>query len=127
MERLTERGKRALDLQGLAYRTYNGIAFSPSRLNVNGRILIDEWGYHKYYLNRGQREKNDPGKEWTGDRPEDNGPNGRLSDGEQAKNKNAMLQKPEELAFMFELVGGFSLKHKQWRRSCLSWMPATTS
>ncbi|KAI8670084.1 AAA domain-containing protein [Fusarium sp. Ph1] len=53
-ERLTARGRKVLDLQGVAYRTYNGIAIYEAdrgtlRQNVNGRILIDAWGYHKPY------------------------------------------------------------------------------
>ncbi|KAJ4314158.1 hypothetical protein N0V84_009041 [Fusarium piperis] len=123
-ERLTARGKKALDLQGLTCHTYNGMAIhatvSVMPQNVNGRILIDVWGYHKYYLNVGQREKNDPAKEWVRDRPEDSSTDGqqqRLSAKDQAINKNYMLQKPEELAFITEFTSGFSLKNKQWFQS----------
>ncbi|KAJ4221582.1 hypothetical protein NW759_006827 [Fusarium solani] len=121
-ERLTARGRKVLDLQGLTYRTYNGIAIYPAdhgplRQNVNGRILIDAWGYYKYHLNMGQREKNYPAKEWTRDRPEDNNPNDqqqRLSAEDQVINENDMLQKPDELVFMNEMISGFSLKTKLW-------------
>ncbi|KAI8667731.1 AAA domain-containing protein [Fusarium keratoplasticum] len=121
-ERLTARGRKVLDLQGVAYRTYNGIAIYEDergrlRQHVNGRILIDAWGYHKYHLNMGQREKNDPAKEWTRDRPEDSNSNDqqqRLSDEDQVINENEMLQKPDELVFMNEIISGFSLKMKLW-------------
>ncbi|UPL03968.1 hypothetical protein LCI18_014902 [Fusarium solani-melongenae] len=90
-KRLTARGRKVLDLQGVAYRTYNGIAIYEAerrlRQHVNGRILIDAWGYHKYHLNLGQREKNNP---------------------------NEMLEKPDELVFMNEIISGFSLKMKLW-------------
>lgn len=123
-ELLTARGRKVLGLQGVAYRTYNGIAMYQAervtlRQNVNGRILIDAWGYHKYHLNMGQREKNDPAKEWTRDRPEDNNSNDqqqRLSEEDQVINENEMLQKPHELVFMHEIIRGFSLKSKLWCR-----------
>ncbi|KAJ4174400.1 hypothetical protein NW754_004817 [Fusarium falciforme] len=121
-ERLTARGRKVLDLQGVAYRTYNGIAIYEAdrgtlRQNVNGRILIDAWGYHKYHLNMGQREKNHPATEWMRDRPEDNNSNGqqqRLSAEDQVINESEMLQKPDELVFMNEIISGFSLKIKLW-------------
>ncbi|RSL40416.1 hypothetical protein CEP53_013374 [Fusarium sp. AF-6] len=118
-ERLTGRGRKVLDLQGLTYHTYNGIAIvetgpGPVKQNVNSRIVIDVWGYHIY---QGHRVKDDPEKEWMRDRPEGDNSNGlrqRLSAEDQANNKNEMLQRPNELVFMNETISGFSLKGKLW-------------
>lgn len=62
---LTDRGRKALDLQGLHYRTYDGMAQEergPLEIphNVEGRILIDVVGYNKYHLAQGKREGADP-------------------------------------------------------------------
>ncbi|EEU36554.1 uncharacterized protein NECHADRAFT_81263 [Fusarium vanettenii 77-13-4] len=93
-ERLTARGRKVLELQGFAHCTYNGIVVRKTdsttlRRNVNGRIVIDPQGYDKYCLNQGQREINDPEKDW-------------------------MLPTFEELIFMSETISGFSLKDKLW-------------
>ncbi|KND89503.1 putative 26S protease regulatory subunit [Tolypocladium ophioglossoides CBS 100239] len=63
--RLISRGKKVLDLQGLRYCCYNGIALHSSgkdvnKHNVEGRILIDVMGYNKYHLAQGRRENKDP-------------------------------------------------------------------
>ncbi|OAA54645.1 ATPase, AAA-type, core [Cordyceps fumosorosea ARSEF 2679] len=53
-ERLENRGKMMLDLQGLQYRCYNNVALywqdskTLSKHNVEGRILVDVSGYQKY-------------------------------------------------------------------------------
>ncbi|EGX96019.1 AAA family ATPase, putative [Cordyceps militaris CM01] len=53
-DRLQNRGKMMLDLQGLQYRCYNNVALywqdskTVSKHNVEGRILIDVSGYQKY-------------------------------------------------------------------------------
>lgn len=65
VKRLTERGRRVLDLQGLAYASYQGIAIyregkNVRRHNVDGRVLIDVMGYNKHHLAQGAREGTDP-------------------------------------------------------------------
>lgn len=53
-DRLQNRGKMMLDLQGLQYRCYNNVALywqdskTVNKHNVEGRILIDVSGYQKY-------------------------------------------------------------------------------
>jgi hypothetical protein len=64
-ERLTARGKKVLDYQGLAYVNYTGIAIhvegkDTSKHNVDGRVLIDVIGYNKHHLAQGSREGSDP-------------------------------------------------------------------
>ncbi|RSM04020.1 hypothetical protein CDV31_010210 [Fusarium ambrosium] len=118
-ERLTARGRKVLDLQGLTHHTYNGIAINetepaPLKQIVNSRIIIDVWGYHKYHPHLHGHQEN---LEWTRDRPEGNNSNGqrqRLSAEDQVSNKNDMLQRPDELVFMNETIRGFSLRDRSW-------------
>lgn len=65
-DRLQNRGKMMLDLQGLQYRCYNNVALywqdskSVNKHNVEGRILIDVSGYQKYQdddLHRNSKRK----------------------------------------------------------------------
>ncbi|KAK3387869.1 P-loop containing nucleoside triphosphate hydrolase protein [Podospora didyma] len=63
--RLTERGRKVLEYQGLAYVNYSGIAIhhegkNVQKHNVDGRVLIDVVGYNKHHLAQGVREGNDP-------------------------------------------------------------------
>ncbi|KAK0752558.1 P-loop containing nucleoside triphosphate hydrolase protein [Schizothecium vesticola] len=63
--RLTARGRRVLDYQGLAYASYQGIAIyqeggKARKHNVDGRVLIDVMGYNKHHLAQGAREGTDP-------------------------------------------------------------------
>ncbi|KAK5651959.1 hypothetical protein OQA88_11501 [Cercophora sp. LCS_1] len=63
--RLTARGRKVLDLQGLSYVTYTGIAVHQdgknfSKHNVDGRVLIDVVGYNKHHRTQGAREGIDP-------------------------------------------------------------------
>ncbi|KAK3356776.1 P-loop containing nucleoside triphosphate hydrolase protein [Lasiosphaeria hispida] len=63
--RLTARGRKVLDCQGLTYVNYTGIAvFSEGKTvrkhNVDSRILIDVVGYNKHHLAQGVREGTDP-------------------------------------------------------------------
>lgn len=63
--RLLARGKSVLDLQGLKYHCYNSVALYMDgeeihKQNVEGRILVDTTGYHKYKENdvrRGDKKK----------------------------------------------------------------------
>lgn len=60
-----ERGRKALDFQGLNYCTYSGIALRTTaegitKHNVEGRVLIDQLGYNRYHLAKGNREDKDP-------------------------------------------------------------------
>ncbi|KAF5005785.1 hypothetical protein FDECE_7795 [Fusarium decemcellulare] len=135
MERLTARGRKVLDLQGLTYCSYNGIALHPGdqsveKHNVECRVLVDMVGYNKYHLAQGKRENKDPEiervqvsrrrrKQELEDEAKPQGKSSksqqkRLNDEEQAKNKEELLQKPNELAFMSELIGGYALKNKIW-------------
>lgn len=110
--------------------------------NVAGRILIDVVGYHKYHSTKGLREYKDPSIERAkaarrnaiamGDdvtlavhnfadaqeatpAEQPTGPKRRrLTDAEILENKNFMLEKPEDLAYMSGLIGGYALKNKLW-------------
>lgn len=135
-KRLTERGKRVLDLQGLTYCTYQGVAiYRPTdgsgemqRHNVNGRILIDVVGFNKYHLSQGKREGKDPESKKNQvthipqpaadspgtEAPMDKTGSKRLSEEDQAKNKEEMLAKPDDLVFMSPLIEGYALKNKLW-------------
>ncbi|KAK3372966.1 P-loop containing nucleoside triphosphate hydrolase protein [Lasiosphaeria ovina] len=63
--RLTARGRKVLDYQGLAYVNYTGIAMHQDgkdmqKHNVDGRVLIDVVGFNKHHLALGSREGGDP-------------------------------------------------------------------
>ncbi|SCO55866.1 related to TOB3 (member of AAA-ATPase family) [Fusarium fujikuroi] len=133
-QRLVSRGRKVLDLQGLTYCSYNGIALHPGesgveKHNVECRILVDVVGYNKYHLAQGKRENKDPEievvdvsrrrhkQDLAEAKPEGKHPKTqqkRLNEEEQTKNKEELLQKPKELAFMTELIGGYALKNKLW-------------
>ena len=126
---LMDRGRKVLDLQGLHYRTYDGIAQELGKgnasHNVEGRILIDMAGYNKYHLSQGKREAGDPetvrNAETTLVRANESeaqdGNNSslkRLSEEEQARNKAEMLEKEHLLMFIDPLIMGYALKNKMW-------------
>ncbi|CVL10632.1 related to TOB3 (member of AAA-ATPase family) [Fusarium proliferatum] len=133
-QRLVSRGRKVLDLQGLTYCSYNGIALHPGesgveKHNVECRILVDVVGYNKYHLAQGKRENKDPEievvdvsrrrhkQDLAEAKPEGKHPKTqqkRLNEEDQTKNKEELLQKPKELAFMAELIGGYALKNKLW-------------
>ncbi|KAG4279986.1 hypothetical protein FPRO06_11319 [Fusarium proliferatum] len=133
-QRLVSRGRKVLDLQGLTYCSYNGIALHPGesgveKHNVECRILVDVVGYNKYHLAQGKRENKDPEievvdvsrrrhkQDLAEAKPEGKHPKTqqkRLNEEDQTKNKEELLQKPKELAFMTELIGGYALKNKLW-------------
>lgn len=132
--RLTDRGRKALDLQGLHYRTYDGMAEEQGKVNiphnVEGRILVDVVGHNKFHLAQGKREADDPdtarnaattrarGKDSEGkDSEAQDGATPalkRLSEEEQARNKAEMLEKEHLLMFIGPLVTGYALKNKMW-------------
>ncbi|KAM0343402.1 hypothetical protein ACHAPU_008582 [Fusarium lateritium] len=132
--RLTARGKKVLDLQGLTYYSYNGIALHPGdggieKHNVECRVLVDVVGYNKYHLAQGKRENKDPEIEVVDvsrrrrrqdlveskrEGKHSKSQQKRLNEEDQAKNSEALLQKSCELAFMSELIGGYALKNKLW-------------
>ncbi|KAH6970897.1 P-loop containing nucleoside triphosphate hydrolase protein [Ilyonectria sp. MPI-CAGE-AT-0026] len=137
MKHLVTRGRKVLDLQGLKYSCYTGIALHDGekqcieKHNVEGRVLIDVVGYNKYHLALGKRENKDPETARNQVRrarrrlPQDeeeeerevkspSTQKKRLSEKKQLRNKNEMLEKPEELAFMSEMIGGYALKNKLW-------------
>ncbi len=63
--KLTARGKKVLDYQGLTYVNYRGIALHTEgkdiqKHNVDSRVLIDVIGYKRHHLAKGAREENDP-------------------------------------------------------------------
>ena len=63
--RLTARGRKVLDCQGLMYANYRGIAMhqdgkATQKHNVDSRVLIDVVGYNKHHLAQGSREGSDP-------------------------------------------------------------------
>ncbi|KAF5713584.1 TOB3 (member of AAA-ATPase family) [Fusarium mundagurra] len=133
-QRLVSRGRKVLDLQGLAYCSYNGIALHSGesgveKHNVECRVLVDVVGFNKYHLAQGKRENKDPEievvdvslrrrkQDLAEAKPEGKHPKTqlkRLNEEDQAKNKEELLQKPKELAFMTELIGGYALKNKLW-------------
>ncbi|TDZ72081.1 Fidgetin-like protein 1 [Colletotrichum trifolii] len=135
-QRLLARGKRVLDLQGLTYCTYNGIAIEGEKKhNVEGRILIDVVGFNKYALTQGKREGSDPQSvknraTWIRDfeevdemngqtteppRPKADGKDHRhLSEKRRLENKEEMLARPDDLIFLSPIIEGFALKNKLW-------------
>ncbi|CAM1507520.1 Fc.00g071610.m01.CDS01 [Cosmosporella sp. VM-42] len=141
MKRLISRGKKVLDLQGLQYRCYNGIALHDGekqcleKHNVEGRVLIDVVGYNKYHLALGKRENKDPETERNQvrrarrRRPNDDDDDlndaetktegnksqkKRLTEKEQLKNTMEMMEREEDLGFMSDMIGGYALKNKLW-------------
>ncbi|KAM0204839.1 hypothetical protein ACHAQI_009788 [Fusarium lateritium] len=132
--RLMARGRKVLDLQGLTYCSYTGIALHPGersveKHNVECRILVDVVGYNKFQLAEGKRENQDPEIEVVdvsrrrrrqdlaetkreGKHPKTQ--QKRLNEEEQASNREELLREPTELAFMSELIGGYALKNKLW-------------
>ncbi|PKS11796.1 hypothetical protein jhhlp_001089 [Lomentospora prolificans] len=117
-KRLVERGRRVLDLQGLCYRNYNGLALNVGSEGleshtVEGRVLID--------VPQGKRELTDPdtvkNTVTSGANKDDNGQKKQLrwlSEEDQARNKKEMLAQEELLMFMGPWIEGYALKNKQW-------------
>lgn len=131
-ERLVTRGRRVLDLQGLTYCSYHGIAIHDEtggleKHNVEGRILVDVVGYNTYHLAKGKRENNGPEIEeavvsndnHSQGQEETNSQQKRLSEERQAKNKESLLKDPNQLAFMSDLIGGYALKNKLWGKTII--------
>ncbi|KAH6677011.1 ATPase [Plectosphaerella plurivora] len=136
-ERLMARAKKVLDLQGLEYRSYNGVAVESkddSERNhiIDGRILVDVFGYHKYHLAQGKREAALRYHGMPPSRPppaETSQPAGdvavagtkqsgqvpkRLSEELQQLNKDVMLALGEDLTFMRPTIEGYAFKIKEW-------------
>lgn len=140
-QRLITRGKKMLDMQGLNYSCYTGIALHSgdsdciSKHNVEGRVLIDVVGYNKFHLAQGKRENKNPETErnYAAERrrrrrrqiQEDSDDEDaaerklkssrkRLSEKEQARNREEMLKNEDDLGFMSGMVGGYALKNKLW-------------
>ncbi|CAI4217141.1 unnamed protein product [Parascedosporium putredinis] len=117
---------RMLDLQGLCYRSYNGLAVHINNgevetHNVESRILVDVVGYKKFHDPQGKREINDPDvvkNAVTSGASE--GLDGEkkhsrwLSEEDQARNKKEMLANEEQLMFMGPWIEGYALKNKMW-------------
>lgn len=136
-ERLLERGKRVLDLQGLVYCSYNGIAVTEKQKhNVQGRILIDVVGYNKHERAQGKREGSDPvteknratvthpgdpaaDPEKQADAKDGSKSQRHLSEARQLQNKEQMLARPDDLVFLSPLIEGYALKNKRWRKYIL--------
>ncbi|KAB5578162.1 P-loop containing nucleoside triphosphate hydrolase protein [Coniochaeta sp. 2T2.1] len=134
-QRLSARGRKVLDYQGLSHCTYNGMAIyregkKVERHNVNCRILIDVFGYNKHHLAKGSRQDADPNSQRniisgtgvpaytdlaTNSKLVD-GPSSaqRLSIADQVKNKRIMLSREHELMFLNPLLQGYALKNKLW-------------
>ncbi|KAK1968283.1 ATPase [Colletotrichum sublineola] len=136
LRRALARGSRVLDLQGLTYCTYTGVAVGKkSKYNVEGRILVDVVGFNKYERTQGKREQDDAktrrnrlvaqeqiclSVEGT-DETKDAEPtktetrSGKhLGAKEQQRNKEEMLARQDDLVFMSPLIEGFALKNKLW-------------
>jgi hypothetical protein len=136
-ESLVARGRKVLDLQGVEYCSYSGIALHAEgegieRHNVEGRILVDVVGYNTYHLAKGKRENEDPeieavdvGQRFSsqdGDNAQLEGKlpgvhQKRLSEEFQKMNKESLLKDPNELAFMTGLIGGYALENKIWGKT----------
>lgn len=144
--RLIARGRKVLDLQGLEYRLYNGIALYDvhgciEKHNVEGRILIDAVGYNKYHLTQGSRENDkqahvNNGKLQWGLRDSDSDSSSstdsdtdslddesetraavrRYGEKEFLKNKQHMESREEDMCFISPMLGGYALKNKMWSR-----------
>jgi hypothetical protein len=140
--RLTARGRKVLDHQGLTYVNYTGVAIhdegkgGSSRHNVDGRVLVDVVGYNKHHLAQRPRQGSGPQSKKrqlvVGDNDDDKSDNTgaatganvsaaavtrRLSPAAQARNKEAMLARDAEeplLMFMLPLIEGYALKNKLW-------------
>ncbi|KAL7792087.1 hypothetical protein V8C37DRAFT_416451 [Trichoderma ceciliae] len=141
--RLTARGRKVLDLQGLQYRLYTGIALHHAgkdcieKHNVEGRILLDAVGYNKYHLAKGKRENykqtyddessisfglfdTDSGSSSDSDADSlDETPGKRtvvrrLGEKDFLKNKQHMESRVEDLCFISGMLGGYALKNKIW-------------
>ncbi|KAB5584935.1 P-loop containing nucleoside triphosphate hydrolase protein [Coniochaeta sp. 2T2.1] len=129
-QRLSARGRKVLDYQGLSHCTYNGMAISREGKKVNCRVLIDVFGYNKHHLAKGSREDADPNSQRnivsgtgvpaytdlaTNGKPVE-GPSSvkRLSKRDQVKNKEIMLSREHELMFLNPLLQGYALKNKLW-------------
>ncbi|KAK1251345.1 hypothetical protein MKX07_005900 [Trichoderma sp. CBMAI-0711] len=140
--RLTGRGRKVLDLQGLRYCLYNGIALHNTgkdcyeKHNVQGRILLDTVGYNKYHLAKGKREndKKDDDDDWnfrlfdsdsdsssdsntasvTGTSAAKRTGAPRLEDGDLFQNKRHMESREDDLCFISGMMGGYALKNKIW-------------
>lgn len=143
--RLTVRGRKVLDLQGLEYRLYNGIALYDGRgcvekHNVESRILLDAVGYNRYHLAQGKRENdkrahvNNDQHRWgsydtdsssSSDSDTDSLDNEsekraavrRLGEEEFQKNKQYMESRSEDICFISAMLGGYALKNKMWSES----------
>ncbi|EGC44236.1 conserved hypothetical protein [Histoplasma capsulatum var. duboisii H88] len=138
--RLKARATNVLELQGLQYKTYTDIAIDSEgkRHNVDGRILIDARGYYKYQLKQPMKEMKDPEyhKKLVLKRVlkpvEDADPNDPassrstllengspstkiyLSEEEQRKNKEEMLEIGDDMALLQHIVHGYALRNKEW-------------
>lgn len=121
--------------------------------NVEGRILVDIAGYYKYHSTKGLREYQDPsiqranparrnGRVDLGCGIEDvvaaqpaatneqtvGAKRRRLTEAEMLENKNFMLEKEEDLAYVSGLVGGYALKNKLWSKcDAITWSPNLNS
>lgn len=142
--RLTVRGRKVLDLQGLEYRLYNGIALYDGRgciekHNVEGRILLDAVGYNKYHLTQGKRENdkqahvNNDQRRWglydtdsssssdsdtdlLDNESEKRAAVRRLGEKDFQKNKQYMESRAEDICFISAMLGGYALKNKMWSK-----------
>ncbi|KAJ4007242.1 hypothetical protein NW752_007778 [Fusarium irregulare] len=133
-DHLLARGRKALDLQGLSYCSYSGISLEPgimgyTKHNVEGRILVDVAGYNTYHLAQGKREDQDPDIEAVHEpqtstslsqdviKAEDKcfkNQQKRISKEDRTLNKERLLEKPNDIAFISELISGYALKNKIW-------------
>lgn len=142
-QRLTVRGRKDLDLQGLQYRMHNGIALHDTgkecieKHNVEGRILLDAVGYNKYHLAKGKRENDKKDDESLGfdlfgsdsssssdsdsDSLNDTSAKRttvrRLGERDFLQNKRHMESREEDLCFISGMLGGYALKNKIWSKS----------
>ncbi|KAF4619100.1 hypothetical protein G7Y89_g14746 [Cudoniella acicularis] len=128
-ERLTIRAIKALDYQELTYCEYTGVALLPTqcgveRHNVNGRILIDYFGYKKHHegLQRNGNTSSGSGRgrprqsiASAGDKPVEQPTYVQsLSKEQQEENREEMLARDEDLIYISPVLLGFALKNKLW-------------
>ncbi|KAF2670112.1 P-loop containing nucleoside triphosphate hydrolase protein [Microthyrium microscopicum] len=143
--RMIARGKKVLDFQGLSYSTYTGVAFwvgpkCTEKHNVDGRILIDTYGYQKHHQTSDRKGGKDEDmarnkiqplrrRARAHHRPQDsqteseidgalNPPQTfyitRLTEDDIAANKETMLEREPELIFLSPMLKGYALQNKLW-------------
>ncbi|KAH6676253.1 ATPase [Halenospora varia] len=132
-ERLATRAMKTIEYQELTYCEYTGVALLPTpcgveRHNVNGRILIDYFGYKKHHegLTRNGNTNNSRSGRGLGRRSIASAATGgdkpappshyveALPKEQQEENKEEILSREDDLVYLSPVLLGFALKNKLW-------------